>query len=96
MQAAERFRGVFQPAELTVLDEAFEAAWEAVIARRPFDDEPELKVSLGELICSIALVERTHDAMKLKEAALKCFAHRYGWADATGFHPAPSSNRLAR
>jgi hypothetical protein len=68
-------KGAFQPQELAVLQEAFDAVWETIQAHRPGQiDNDELRTAVSERLCSIAETEGVTDAAKLRAATLASFS----------------------
>jgi hypothetical protein len=68
-------QGAFQPHELAVLQEAFDAVWETIQAHRPSQiDNNELKTAVSDRLCQIAAVEGATDAARLRSATLASFA----------------------
>jgi hypothetical protein len=68
-------QGAFQPHELAVLQEAFDAVWETIQAHRPSQiDNDELKTAVSDRLCQIATIEGATDAAKLRAATLASFS----------------------
>ena len=67
--------GSFQPHELAILNEAFEAVWQTIQAHRPSEtDKDELRTAASERLCQIASTDGITDAATLRSATLRAFA----------------------
>jgi hypothetical protein len=67
--------GSFQPHELAVLNQAFEAVWQTIKAHRPLEtDEEELRAAVSMKLCEIASTEGITDEAALRSATLRSFA----------------------
>ena len=69
--------GAFQPAELAILQEAFETVWATIQERRPSQtDNDELRTAVSDKLCQIAATNGVTDATSLARATLVSFAFR--------------------